>query len=248
MRKADRYRQTLRELDAWDDYLLQESRLPGPRGNLELAAAVADEGNVAMFDRYLAYDAVVAPANDPREFLVFCGVLGQGRLLVEGQLDRMATLRRFASDPRWRTREAVAMALQRYGRWDMDALLAEMENWAGGAFLVQRASAAALCEPSLLKESKHALGTLRILDRITQSMLESSDRRNDDYRVLRKGMGYCWSVAVVALPEEGMALMEEWLAVEDPDVRWIMKQNLRKKRLERLDPVWVERWKAAVGM
>ena len=57
--------------------------------------------------------------NSPEEFLACCGVLGLGKLLVQGQSARLDTLHLFASDPRWRTREAVAMALQAYGRADM---------------------------------------------------------------------------------------------------------------------------------
>ncbi len=59
--------------------------------------------------------------------------------------------------------------------------------------------------------------------------------------MLRKGLGYCWSVAVAALPEPGKARMERWLASDDPDVRWIMRENLKKARLQRLDPEWVAR-------
>ena len=44
MSKTEDYRKKLRELESWDEYLLQESGLPGPRGNLELAQVVADEG------------------------------------------------------------------------------------------------------------------------------------------------------------------------------------------------------------
>ena len=40
MTKADIYRDTLETLPDWEAYLLAESGLPGPRGNLELAAAV----------------------------------------------------------------------------------------------------------------------------------------------------------------------------------------------------------------
>jgi hypothetical protein len=31
-------------------------------------------------------------------------------------------------------------------------------------------------------------------------------------------------------------------------VRWIMKQNLRKRRLERMDAGWVAHWKSRLGM
>jgi hypothetical protein len=118
MSKVDEYRLILRELDDWDAFL-QESGLPGPRGNLELARAVAEEGDEALFARYLALDAGQAPVNSPYEFLAFCGVLGQGKVLAQGERGVLETLRRCASDPRWRTREAVAMALQWWGRVDM---------------------------------------------------------------------------------------------------------------------------------
>ena len=45
MNKTEIYRQTLASLQDWEPYLLQESGLPGPRGNLELAQVVADEGD-----------------------------------------------------------------------------------------------------------------------------------------------------------------------------------------------------------
>jgi HEAT repeat protein len=205
---------------------------------------VADEGTPELYERYLAYDADQAPTNSPYEFLAFCGVVGLGRLLAEGKTELLVTLRRCASDRRWRIREAVAMALQRLGDQDMDALLQAMKMWSTGTPLEQRAAAAALCEPRLLGQAKHARAVLRILDRITASLHEVQDRKSEDYLALRKGLGYCWSVAVAALPDEGKPLMEKWLMDSDKDVRWIMKENLKKNRLARADASWVKKWRA----
>jgi hypothetical protein len=246
MNKVDRYREELRTLGDWQPFLLQESGLPGPRGNLELARAVADEGDEALFQSYLTFDADRAPTNSPYEFLAFCGVLGLGKLLSAGRTDLLEALRFHASDPRWRIREAVAQALQRFGRTDMDALLREMERWSRGGLLERRAAAAALCEPALLTEKGHTEGVLQILDAITASIVGVEDRRSDDFRALRKGLGYCWSVAVAALPVQGKAAMEKWFSDADKDVRWIMAQNLRKKRLARVDEQWVNKWKAGL--
>jgi hypothetical protein len=245
--KADGYRNTLSELEDWDAFLLEESGLPGPRGNLELAQVVADEGHPALFGRYLAYDADQAPTNSPYEFLAFCGVVGLGRLLAEGQTEMLVTLRRCASDRRWRIREGVAMALQRLGDVDMDALVQAMTTWCTGTPLEQRAAAAALCEPRLLGQAKHARAVLRILDRITASVRKVENRKSEDFIALRKGLGYCWSVAVAALPDEGKRLMEKWLVDTDRDVRWIMKENLKKNRLARVDANWVRKWQSRVG-
>jgi hypothetical protein len=53
-------------------------------------------------------------------------------------------------------------------------------------------------------------------------------------------MGYCWSVAVAALPEAGKPMMEKWLSSEYKDIRWMMKENLKKNHLVKIDPKWVK--------
>lgn len=247
MTKADEYRNKLCTLENWDAFLLKESGLPGPRGNLELAQVVADEGNQGLFERYLAYDADQAPTNSPYEFLAFCGVVGLGRLLAEGQTELLATLRLCASDRRWRMREGVAMALQRLGDVHMDALIQAMRTWSTGTPLEQRAAAAALCEPRLLGQARHARAVLRILDKITASLRKVENRDSEDFVALRKGLGYCWSVAVAALPDEGKRLMEKWLVDTDKDIRWIMRENLKKNRLARVDAGWVKKWQSQAG-
>jgi hypothetical protein len=247
MKKAEIYQQQLAILSDWDAYLLQESGLPGPRGNLELAQVVADMGDRALFERYLTYDAETAPTNDPGEFLAFCGVLGYGRLCAEGETHCLITLRQLAADPRWRIREAVAMALHRLGQVDMEMLLTEMARWSKGNPLEQRAAAAALCHPDLLRDAQATERVLKLLDSITASLEQMEDRRGDEFRALRKGLGYCWSVAVSASPQPGKQMMERWFASDDRDVRWIMKQNLGKKRLERMDATWVTIWKSRLG-
>jgi hypothetical protein len=247
MSRIDTYRQTLRSIDDWEPYLLAESGLPGPRGNIELAQAVADEGDEPCFLHLLSFDAVSAPTNTPQEFLAFCGVIGLGRLVAEGRRDLLPALRHHANDPRWRMREGVAMALQRWGRVDMAGLLTEMDLWSRGSLLEQRAAAAALCEPALLGDAADAEYTLQILDAITQGVEQAEDRRSDAFQALRKGLAYCWSVAVAANPEAGEPLMERWLMCNDRDVRWIMRQNLAKQRLVRIDSVWTAKWLARLG-
>jgi len=244
--KANEYRTQLHALNNWDSYLLKESGLPGPRGNIELAQVVADEGDLQLFQRYITYTTNKAPTNSPYEFLAFCGIVGLGRLLAEGNHNLLNTLRQHASDSRWRIREAVAMALQRLGDVDMEQLIAEMRDWSQGTPLEQRAVAAALCEPRLLGRVEHAREVLQILDGITTFLERMDNRRSEDFLTLRKGLGYCWSVAVVALPVEGKALMEKWLVKSDKDVQWIMKENLKKARLARMDAEWVKKWRGKI--
>jgi hypothetical protein len=240
MSKIQEYRVALKKLPSWEVYLKQNSALPGPRSNLELIQAAADEGNKKLFLEYITFSPEAAPENTPEVFLVLCGIVGLGRLLAEGDRSVLKLLRPFASDPRWRVREAVCMALQRWGHVDMPALLREMQQWSEGSFYEQRACVAALCEPALLQNRENALSALNLLDEITATIPGVRDRKQDSFKVLRKALAYGWSVAVVALPMEGKSMMEIWMANPDRDIGWIMKQNLKKTRLIKMDPGWVK--------
>jgi hypothetical protein len=246
MTKADEYRRALANLEEWEPFLLERSGLPGPRGNIELAQVVADLGTRGQFERFLTWTPDRAPVGSREEFLAFCGTLGLGRLAADGDMTVLLKLRKSASDPRWRAREGVAMALQRLGAADMRALLGHMRSWAKGNDFERRAAAAALCEPALLKREQDARSVLVILDAITAGLSRSTDRRNEGYRVLRQGLAYCWSVAVAAAPAQGRARMERWLRSDDPDVRWVMRQNLAKRRMAAAGPDWVASWRAKV--
>jgi hypothetical protein len=142
----------------------------------------------------------------------------------------------------------VVMALQRIGRESMPHLLAEMQVWAGEGPYVQRAAAAGLCEPDLLRRNSSAVQVLAILDRITSSLAAATDRRNgDDFKVLRQALGYCWSVAAAAAPENAKPYFEKWMRSTDKDVAWVMKNNLGKARMaglrEKLAPAEAPRAK-----
>ena len=240
MTKTDDYRQKLSELDDWDTFLMAESGLPGPRANLTLADAAAAKGDAVRFQHWLEYTAQIAPSNTPREFLSLCGAVGLGRLLAEGHEEVLPMLRICVSDTRWRMREGVAMALQRWGDVAMTRLIDEMEIWSSGSLFEKRAVVAALCEPRLLKRSAHIQRVLNLLDNVTGTIAQQSDRKNEAFLALRKGLGYCWSVAVAAYPKAGKHHMNNWLNSTDKDIRWIMRENLKKDRLIRMDVAWVE--------
>jgi len=222
------HRAALEQVDrsSWPAYLTEHSGLPGPRGNLELMAAVADLGDRDLFDRLIA-------TGD--EYLVCCGVVGLGALVrTDGSVE--ALLRRHARDDRWRVREATAMALQRLGDLDPPRLFATVLDWVEDPDpLVQRAAAAAVCEPRLLGTPAAAAVALQVCRRATELLAHrpAESRRDPGVRTLRQALGYCWSVAVAADPAEGLAAFGR-LDATDPDIDWIVRTNLTKKRLARL--------------
>jgi len=228
-------------------YLRAHSGLPGPRGNLELIDVASAASDRAEVERWVALGPEAAPENTPGVFLACVGIVGLGRLVAAGDRSFLPVLRRSSNDPRWRAREAVAMALQAWGDVDPDALLGEMERWAGGSPLEGRAAMAALCEPRLLRDRHMVAGTLAILDRLTASVRDHGTERADDVRALRQALGYGWSVAAAADITIGLPALERWLPDPSVDVRWIVRQNLAKVRLARVAPGWVERARAALG-
>lgn len=109
MTALDTYRRALKDLDDPEPFLLERSGLPGPRGNIELAQAMADVGTREQFDRFLSFTPDRAPVGSREEFLAFCAAIGSGRLAAEGNRKVLMRLRTLASDPRWRVREGVAL-------------------------------------------------------------------------------------------------------------------------------------------
>jgi len=234
---VDRYRVILRRTTDWAAYLKKESRLPGPRGNLELAHAAALEGTKEFFVRHAAIDASRAPENTPEVFLGFCAVLGLGRLLAEGDDRQEAALRRLAGDSRWRIREAVATGLQIVGDANRTKLHRIARSWLRLGWLEQRAAVAAVAEPRLLAAKSSALSALRILDRATRNLAKGGPGSRADQVVLRQALGYAWSVVIAAAPE-GKAAFRAWSESANDDVLWVVRENLGKARLKRLDPKW----------
>lgn len=240
--------------EALTTYLLSNSNLPGRRGNIELAEAFGDvvEGfagaaRARLWELCLGMTEISAgeaPVNTAEEFLPFCGAVGLGALgAISPSLYHLAAgrLRTLARDPRWRMREAVCFGLERLLAQRCRETLAYLEGWVrGGDPLEMRAAAAAVAEPRLLVDSKVAARALQIHAAIFAHFPAIQDRRAEAFRVLRKGLGYTLSVVVAALPQEGFAFIQQLAVSDDGDVRWILKQNLKKKRLVSNYPQQVE--------
>ena len=215
----------------WPGYLTAHSNLPGPRANLTLLDAAAD-----VLPRQMA----LALADEADDFLACCGVAALGRLVLEEPDDAglVELLTARCADSRWRVREACAIAAQRIGDADVVRLRDLVDAWTASADpLVVRAGIAAICEPRLLRDPETAAAALTACHRATGHLLATPGerRREDAVRTLRQALGYCWSVAVAASPEPGLA---EFLSLptDDPDVAWVVRENRSKKRLAGLLP------------
>jgi hypothetical protein len=233
-------------------YLAGRSGLPGARMNLALVGAFADavgeivtqphppvERLEALLDGWAALPLEAAPVNDPREIWPGAAVLAYGQVAVrrpDWWGDEIGKLHRAAADPRWRVRELVATALQRMLAADWPRTLAALQTWLAEADpLVIRAAAAAVAEPPLLRDAARGAGALAIqADAVAWlARVPAEARGREAVRTLRQALGYTVSVAVAAAPDAGFALLEQLAASPDPDIQWIVRENLKKARLGR---------------
>lgn len=215
---------TLRGMDraSWPGYLSEHSGLPGPRANLSLVDAV-----VTVADD----EALATLVADAGEYSMLCAAAVLGSRADDPGSESAA--RALASDSRWRVREGVAIGLQRLGDRDAASVFAIVRRWAEAADpLVQRAAVAAVCEPRLLRTREAASAALDVCRTATARFAALPDelRKAPDARTLRQALGYCWSVAIAADPENGLPAFAQ-LDSSQADIAWIIAENRRKKRL-----------------
>jgi len=236
---------------ALENYLTENSGLPGTRMNLALVNAMADvvgeiitqpdlpeEALEDLLDRWAALSAEEAPTNDPREVLPATAVMSYGQAAVsrpDWWEHEITKIHSAASDPRWRMHEMVAAALQRMLDADWDRAFIEISDWLRTEDpLVVRAAATAVGEPSLLNNESRGMNALALqAEAIGWLMRVPADRRkDDDVRTLRKALGFTLSVAIVAVPDMGLSLLSRLASYTDTDIRWIIRENLKKSRMK----------------
>ena len=101
------------------------------------------------------------------------------------------------------------------------------------SLLEKRAIIAGLAHPPILGDTAFALFSLNLSDSILRGLagVGAAERRTEEFRVLRQGLGYAVSVFVEKVPREGFAVLQRAAAMEDKDIRWIVSENLKKKRI-----------------
>lgn len=236
-----------------ESFLSERSNLPGPRMNTALVGSFARViGQIVispdppveqlenLLDGWAALSLEAAPVNQPREILPAAAVRSYGQVAVsrpDWWEDEIAKIHRAASNPRWRTREILATALQQMLVADWARTYVALQSWLTEADpLVIRAAAAAIAEPPLLKTPAQGQAALAIQVAAIEWFvaLPPERRRTTEAEILRKALGYTLSVAIAAAPASGLALLENLATSSDKDIEWIVRENLKKNRLKNL--------------
>jgi hypothetical protein len=179
----------------------------------------------------------MVPGNTPEEFIMLCGILAYGACAAVYPGWREETfelLAHYATSANWRVREGVVMAYQHLLTAELQETVPHLFALATeGGYLQQRAAIASVAEPELLY-NRELLTTALEIQRIILERTHSAsvaDRKTEDFRTLRKALGYTLSVITAAAPEEGFALMRECASWQDADITRALRENLKKKRL-----------------
>jgi len=220
--------------------LLKNSGLPGPRANLELLNSFSKKATESEVNECFSFyrDDL---HNSPEEFVVMCGIVGYCILNKDNIPKTLMTIRKYASHSSWRIRESVAIGIQEIAENNLNEIIDNLKKWMDGNDLEKRAIVAALCEPRLLKEKTIIVELLEILNIITMGFDKIDGKLSENQNSLRKTLGYGWSVAIVSLPDESKSAFEKIAGCNNKHIKWIVKENLRKKRLTVMDKKWVEK-------
>ena len=213
-------------------FVVENSNLPGPRANLELAFALSEVyENKEVLEKWIDIDAGQAGDNDPRSFLPFCSAVCLGRLYTKTKDKKIVrVLKKLASDDRWRIREAVAFGFQRIGEDNLSELKRIFAEWiAKSKNREKRAVLVSLAHPKILDRNT-SLFCFEILENIFENM-----ESDNDFEILKKGLEFTISVYAAANPEYGFSFMEKWIG-KDKVIDNIIKSNLRKNRLLKKHP------------
>ena len=215
--------------DELEEFIVKNSNLPGPRGNLELAFAFSEIYNdLNVLYKWLTITEDQADVNNPRSFLPFCSAVCLGKVYTKNKnIKIISTLKKLANDGRWRMREAVAFGFQIIGEYDFNELKTIFSEWIDKSNnLEKRAIIASLAHPRFLDHDR-----AKYCFEITNIILKDIDKKNN-FDILKKGLSFTISVFTAANPECGFNFIKRWIR-KDKEIDKIMKENLKKNRLSK---------------
>ncbi len=220
------------------DYLLVNSKLPGRRANLELLYDFRKHASKEIVMKCLSLKNKDLK-NTPEEFAIMCGVVGYCEVYKDKTEQVFEFLDDYAQSESWRVREAVAMGIQHMLILSEEDSLQIIKSWLQKTNLHKRAIIAGLCTPRLQSIKAVSCETEIALECLMNAVSSWTGKLTEEQSVLRKALGYCWSIAIEANSSNLKPKFERYFDSENKNIRWILKSNLKKKRLIKLDDKWV---------
>jgi hypothetical protein len=232
-----------RDAKVINSFLIANSGLPGPRGNLTLSHEAAEKiaalwSSDIVFAKTLLQSWETSKVEYLRHcFAVACGAVCRDH--SETRTELVPKMRRCLYDQFWRTREGVMFGLQEMTVKEPAYVVTLLEDWCRepDAMLLRNA-VIVLSEPRLLKADPKVIASCLSFHKRAISFYRKSskaERKTSDFQLLKKTLGFSASVLISVDPTH-FPLLEEWATNDDADVRWIVKENLKKARIAKAFP------------
>jgi hypothetical protein len=231
-------------------FMSKHSGLPGPRGNITLAAEASRliaEGWGA--ERRFLHALVEGWASSGDEYLMFTAHTALGYVLAVSPAEEpwaVPILYGGNFSKLWRAREGVTFALEALLDKRRGFALALIDKWCTvGDPIVIRNAIVALAHPSQLSKSSEQLDALKKYNRVGMELVAGSSKA-PDLDMLAKSLGFTLSVAAEA--DEGyLDQFGEWLGAGVKPWKSIVKENLSKARIVKKYPGRVAALRALLG-
>lgn len=233
-------------IEDFTEFISKHSNLPGPRANLTLAYKSAElilrdwRVNETQLRKLLDLWA-----HSLDEYLLLCRNIALGYIL-SAHNDEVyeEVLYRQNFHPMWRAREAVTLGLQKTLSSRPDYTLNLLKKWnKSGNTLILRNTLMVLADPPNLKNNEQARDSLRAYIADAMEIVKNSSseaKRCDDYRLLKKSMGFVPSVAAV-YDKRIIEDLERWIKADNKEWETIIRSNLNKSRFRKAYPLEAER-------
>ncbi|MHC5228778.1 hypothetical protein ACYSNW_10910 [Enterococcus sp. LJL99] len=236
------------------NYLVENSNLPGRRVNLSLISTVADffASNSTVYKSWYRilenwFDTKV-DGNSSETILVLTALESFGATYIHSEeIEQKAIEKKLIAslnDNRWRVREIVTESYKRIGLSSYTKLI-NLFEWILSnkpTPLEIRGILATVAHPELLVSKEQLNFSQKILAQSFNYYIsfDASRFTKEDKVVLKKGLAFAPSVIVSKNPTVGFPFFERLIRENGKEIHTIIKENLKKKRLEKFYPSEVE--------
>lgn len=228
-----------------EKYMLENSSLPSPRANLELAKEFAiffdecqNKDFYSILEKWININEDFLENDSKEVFLIFASLQAYWHIMAclnkDEQKKYLEIFEEKMNSNLWRVREACVIWLQDFWEKDTLSLLEYLNYLYNRANKKQkRAIFAILAHYPILKNKEATKLSLDLTDKILKEILDYDKQtlKEEDTRILLKTMEYVISVFIVFAPENWFKIIEKYLQTWNPITTKIIKKNLLKKRL-----------------
>jgi len=232
-------------------FLSLHSGLPGPRGNITLAA----EASKLIAEKWEAEkpflrSLVTGWASSGDEYLMFVAHMALGYVLRVSPEEAdwaVPILHEGNFSKPWRAREGVTFALEALLDGRCGFTLDLIDSWcADRQPILVRNAIVALAHPAQLRESVEQLDALKKYNGVGMGLVAEAVDATPDLAMLGRSLGFTLSVAAEA--DEGyLDQLEAWVRSGVKPWRSIIRENLGKARISKKYPGRVASLRALLG-